>query len=384
MQFEWYVPTQLFFGAGRFKEAAGLSLQLGRHALLLTSRAAMERLGHTQTLSAALEARGVAVTVFKDIEATPTTHDVDRGADLARRCGADHVIGLGGGSALDCAKAIAGAAAGSRPSADYLYGRASVDSALPLLAIPTTAGTGSEMNRSAILTDPVRRFKDGIRGDRLFPRFAIVDPLLTYDLPREVTAQTGFDALAHAVESYVSPRAQPAADGLALRAIEAVREHLPSVLQDAHDAAGRSALALAATTMGFNLSCVGTCLPHRIDKAICALHPTITHGLCIALLYRAWAAHCWHGNVARFAEITKILDPSTSDLPETNRAAMFSEVAANFIQKVGLGRSARDLGVTRADVPAVLERVTGDIRVNPVPVTRDDLSEILGVVLTSG
>jgi alcohol dehydrogenase len=382
MQFDWHVPTELFFGSGRFQEVAGLSARLGRRALLVTGRSAMECLGHTQRLSASLAAHGVAVTLFKDLEATPTTEEVDRGARLARQWRADHIIGFGGGSPLDCAKAIAVTAADDRPCADYLYGRASVERGLPLIAIPTTAGTGSEVNRSAILTDPVRRFKDGIRSNHLFPRFTVVDPLLTHHVPREVTAQTGFDAMAHAIESYVSPRAHPVADALALQAMEAVRDHLPGVLDHPTDTKGREALALSATTMGFNLSCVGTCLPHRIDKAICALHPSIAHGQCIALLYPAWVRHSWRGNISRFAMLAKTLDPGTSDLSKSERAAVFHEVVAHFIQQVGLGRQACDVGFTKADLPLVLERITGDITSNPVPATMEDLSQILEDVLT--
>jgi alcohol dehydrogenase class IV len=381
MRFDWHVPTELHFGDGRFDEAGALAARLGRHALLVTGRSAMERLGYTQKLTGGLAAHGVAVTLFKDLDATPTTDDVDRGADLARRRGADHVIALGGGSPLDAAKAIAAVTAGERPCVDYLYGRAAVTRALPLLAIPTTAGTGSEVNRSAIVTDAARRFKDGIRSDRLFPRIAVVDPLLTHELPPAVTAQTGFDTLAHAVESYVSPRAHPPADALALRAVEAVRRYLPAVLADPHDAAGRRELALAATMMGFNLSCVGTCLPHRIDKALCALHPAIAHGQCIALLYPAWAAHAWRGSVERFARLAEMLDPGTRHLPRSEQAAAFPGVVRGFIREIGLGRSARDFGARAADAPLVLERITGDISVNPVPVTKEDLSAILATVL---
>jgi alcohol dehydrogenase class IV len=384
MNFDWCVPTELFFGAGRFEEAGGLAARLGRHALLVTSKHAMDRLGYTKRLCVALASHAVAVTLFKDIATTPTTDDVDRGARLARRSGVDHVIGLGGGSPVDCAKAIAAVAADDRPCVDYLYGRAAVTRTLPVLAIPTTAGTGSEMNRSAIVTDPVHRIKDGIRSHCLFPRFALVDPLLTHDLPAEVTAQTGFDAMAHAIESYVSPRSQPVADVLALRAIESVRHHLPKVLATPGDATGRSELALAATTMGFNLSCVGTCLPHRLDKALCALHPAIAHGQCIALLYSAWASHGWRGNSDRFARIAAILDSRTHNLSIEDRAAAFPEVIHAFIHQVGLGRPAGDFDITRTDIPSVLERIPSDISVNPVPVTRDDLSAILEKVIVGG
>ena len=159
---------------------------------------------------------------------------------------------------------------------DYLHGQVcSPQGTLPVLAIPTTSGTGSELNRSAIVTDSDERSRVGIRDDCLFPRVAIVDPLLTCTLDAYQTACTGFDCLSHAIESYVSPKARPDTDQLALRAIQLVTQYLPAALADPLDILAREQLALASTTMGINLSCVGTCYPHRVDKALCALHPEI-------------------------------------------------------------------------------------------------------------
>ena len=193
-------------------QAPELSATLGKHALLVTSRKAMHDLGYVDELVAGLRQHGVAFTCYRDCSVGPTTDEVDAGAKLAKEVGADMVIALGGGSALDGGKAIAAVACSDSSAVDLLYGRASVQDALPIVALPTTAGTGSEMNKSAIITDPARKFKDGIRSPRLYPRFAVVDPHLTLSVPYQVTAHTGFDILAHAVESFVSPRAQPIAD----------------------------------------------------------------------------------------------------------------------------------------------------------------------------
>ena len=241
MQFDAFVPTRLVFGAGRLAEAGTLARSLGRRALIVTSRSAMARLGYTGRLQESLTAAGLQSSVFQDLGPAPTTDNVDRAADLAREFHADLIIGMGGGSALDCAKAVAGVAPGRMTSADYLHGRAPIGpETLPLLAIPTTSGTGSEMNRSAILVDPGQCQKDGIRSDFLFPRVALVDPRLTYDMPTAVTAQTGFDTLTHAVESYVSAKSQPLADVLALDAMATVITELPLVLTQPGHEIGRA------------------------------------------------------------------------------------------------------------------------------------------------
>ena len=269
-EFEFHLPTALHFGVGVLSKVPELSATLGKHALLVTSRKAMHDLGYVDELVAGLRQHGVAFTCYRDCSVGPTTDEVDAGAKLAQEVGADMVIALGGGSVLDGGKAIAAVACSDSCTVSFLDGHARVQEALPVVAVPTTAGTGSEMNKAAIITNPDRKFKDGIRSPRLYPRFAVVDPRLTLSVPDQVTAHTGFDVLAHAVESYVSPRAHPIADSLALAAIRTVCQWLPEVLTDPPNLEGRTHLAYASTTMGINLSCVGTCLPHRIDKALCA------------------------------------------------------------------------------------------------------------------
>jgi alcohol dehydrogenase class IV len=371
MRFEAFVPTRLVFGPGRLEEAGQLAQSLGSHALVVTSRSAMDRLGFTGRLLDRLKGAGVAATVFCDLGATPSTDDVDRGAEVARACHANLVIGLGGGSALDCAKAVAGVAPQAAPCADYLHGRATVTAAaLPILAIPTTAGTGSEMNRSAILNDVSLCHKDALRSDYLFPRFALVDPTLTHSLPADVTVQTGFDAFAHALESYVSPRSHFLADALAADSMRAVIEALPLALNEPNHAQARERLALASTSMGYNLSTVGTCLPHRLDKPLCARFPHITHGQAIAFFYPGWAASSWPGHVERFARVAALLEPHSGQLSLETAAAACAECLTNFLQRIGLNRRLSSFGVnlTEGDCAALAERVRGDLQVNPVPV----------------
>jgi alcohol dehydrogenase len=337
----------------------------------------MARLGYTDRVLASLAAAGMEASVFSEMPGTPTTHDVDRAAETARDFDADLVIGLGGGSALDCAKAVAGVAPRRIPCAEYLHGRELVSpQALPIVAIPTTAGTGSEMNRSAILTDPAIPHKDAVRSDHLFPRVALVDPELTLESPADVTAQTGFDALAHAVESYVSPRSQPLGDALALEAVAGVVAALPRALAQPHDLLARERLALAATSMGYNLSCVGTCLPHRLDKPLCAMFPRLSHGQAIAFLYRAWVDYSWRGCPARFARLAAVLDPAVGDWPIDEAASACGDLLTKFIQQIGLGRTLASQGMhlPPSTISQLAERVSGDLRVNPVPIERGQLN----------
>lgn len=385
MLFDAYLPTNLKFGAGRFEEAGTLSHSLGNCALVVTSRSAMERFGYTSRLLGSLKSAGVRATVFRDLSSTPTTDDVDFAAEMARANGANLVIGLGGGSALDCAKAVAAVAPHRFPCADYLHGRVfPACDTLPILAIPTTSGTGSEMNRSAIVTDSAVCHKDAIRSDYMFPRIALVDPTLTYFLPTVITAQTGFDALAHAVESYVSPRAQKLADMLARDAMPVLLHSLPLALKEPNHAIAREQLALASTSMGFNLSCVGTCLPHRLDKPLCALFPQIAHGRAIALFYPMWIAASWRGNPRRFAEIARLIEPALADVPLEHAAAACASSMEAFLDRIGLKGNLASLGVNLDEevIAGLAGRVRGDLQVNPVGVDSEQVLDFFRALQT--
>lgn len=372
------VPTCLRFGWGMVREAAALCRGLGRRALLVTGRRAMQRCGKVQQLTADLKAAGIATIQFADLHAGPTSDDIDRGADVCRSFRADFVLAFGGGTAIDGAKAIAAVAPGGRPTSDYLDGRAVPgNETLPIVAIPTTSGTGSELNRSAIITDPRRRCRDGIRSNWLFPRLAIVDPELMSSLGPQETACTAFDAMSHAIESYVSPRSRPATDRLALRAIQSVSEYLPLALADPQNEVARQKLALASTTMGINLCCVGTCFPHRVDKAICGLHPEMAHGQSVAIFYPHWISFSYCGNVPRFALIAELLEAGTAGVSAEARASRLPRIMQSFLHRIGLDRSLADYGVTAAEIPDIVARINGDLAANPIPVSRTQLTELV-------
>ncbi len=382
VRFRQEIPTQLHFGRGTFTSAAEICQGLGRRALLVTGRSAMQRLGYVQELGADLNGVGIALERFAGVRTSPATDDVDRGAELCRNFQTDFVIALGGGSVIDCAKAIAAVSPGRRPAADYLYRRAFPgEDTLPVVAIPTTSGTGSELNRSAIITDPKIPLKDGIRSDHLFPRLAIVDATLTGNLDRVQTAQTGFDCFSHAVESYVSPKARPDTDRLALEAIRLVCQYLPVALSDPGDLDVREKLALASTTMGINLTCVGTCFPHRADKALCALHPEISHGQSVAFFYCPWISFSYRGNMSRFADIARIMAPDTASMSTESCAAGLSAIVGEFLDRLGLSQSLADFGITDEEVPDLARRVAGDLTANPVPIRPEDLPQLFSQIL---
>ena len=206
----------------------------------------------------------------------------------------------------------------------------------------------------------------------MFPRHALVDPLLTWSVPKLVTAQTGFDTLAHAIESYVSPKSTPLTDDLAVRAMRIVRDYLPQVLDQPQHEEGRQWLAYASTTMGINLACVGTCFPHRADKSLCAMRPDIAHGQSVALFYPYWLRTSCPGATERFAEITTIMEQGSIDRTTEQAAHHCSRIVTDFIRSLGLDLRLSSY-LTESDLPKLVAGVAGDLSVNPIPIRQEDL-----------
>ncbi|MBM4081703.1 MAG: iron-containing alcohol dehydrogenase, partial [Planctomycetes bacterium] len=210
--------AKIIAGAGSFEGVGKATKELGRSALLVTGKRAMRAAGFTDRAVALLKAAGVGVTVFEDVEPEPTLECCDRGRAVCRASGCDVVIGLGGGSAIDAAKTIAGLATEAEPTEVFHGGRDVTQPGLPCLAIPTTSGTGAEVTKNSVLTDPRKVVKKSIRTESFMPKTVILDPALTLTVPPTVTAHTGLDAFTQAVEAYTSIHATPITDALALQA----------------------------------------------------------------------------------------------------------------------------------------------------------------------
>jgi glycerol dehydrogenase-like iron-containing ADH family enzyme len=243
---QFHLRTKVRFGVGTFAEAGAEAAALGKTALVVTGRSAMRRAGLTDRLVASLSAAGVRAVLYEEATPNPTTGEVDKGADLARREGVDVVVGLGGGSAMDVAKAIAMAVAYDRPCYE-ICGVALDRPGLPVVAITTTSGTGAEVTGVAVVTEPSRRHKTAVRSLVVAPTVAIVDPELTVTMPPAVTASTGMDALAHAVESYFSKNANPFTEPYAEEATDLVLTHLQAACGKGGDLEARTGMATAST-----------------------------------------------------------------------------------------------------------------------------------------
>lgn len=319
MAYLFRIPDYSFLGEGALADAASTLGSLGKKALIVTGQS-MIRQGHVATLEALLDAQGVAHARFSGITGEPTDTMIAAGCSAYQENGCDFVIGFGGGSALDAAKAIAVVAKSGESIVAY-KGKAIQKAAVPVVAIPSTAGTGSEATKFTVITDTASDEKLLIGGDALMPTLAIVDPAFTMDMPRSVTVATGLDALTHAIEAYTSRKAFSESDLFCLSAVTRIFANLPRVLKDGKDAHARSEMAIAAYEAGIGIANSSVTIVHGMSRPIGALFH-VAHGLSNAMLLTACLREVADGAEARFAALgraTGVATTADSDAQATDK-----------------------------------------------------------------
>mgnify|MGYP003584464738 FL=1 len=380
MNFEFTAPQRVIFGPGAIRQVGALAAGFGRRALAVTGRD-VER---AAPVLEQLRAQGVAATVFA-VAGEPTVAGVGQGAAQAVRIAAELVVACGGGSPLDAAKAIAALATNGGQPLDYMEvvgrGQPLAKPSLPLIAIPTTAGTGSEVTRNAVLTSPEHGVKASMRSFSMVPRIAVFDPELTYGLPPAVTASTGLDALTQLVEPYVCNRTNPLVDALCREGLGRVARSLRRAWSHGRDAAAREDMALASLFGGFALANAGLGAVHGFSGVIGGMFRAPHGAVCAALLPHVMAVNRRALQerapdsplAARYEEVARLL---------TGNPAASAEEGVAWV-----ARLARDLevpslaacGVKAEHVPLIVERaaVASGTKANPIELTRAELAEIL-------
>jgi alcohol dehydrogenase class IV len=356
VRFEYELDTRVIFGSGTLEDLGRIARSYGDDALIVCGRQAMRATGILYIARLSLQAVGINVSVFDEVTSDPHSSDIEPGVKLARENRAAVVVGLGGGSAIDAAKAIAVAV--DEPSVGPLVGRTleAGHKALPVIAVPTTAGSGSEVSRGAILFDDVRKLKAGIRGVPLAPKVALIDPTLTATQPPSVALTTAFDALTHAVESYVARKANPVTDSLSLRSLAILAENIPRLASGTATTKTREKLSVAALFGGMTVASASTCLPHRIQQAMGSVRPgACAHGQGLALVYPAWlnAAKSWSD--ARFRTVAQCL--ASPDIEVALKA---------LIETAGLACSPETFGFSVEMSGAVCARTVGNVSNDPI------------------
>lgn len=329
------LPRILRIGGGASRQLPDVLATLGLSRPLIVTDAFLVGQGRVETLQGSLKAAGIASRVFDGTVPDPTVASIEAGLAFLREGDHDCVVGFGGGSPLDSAKAIAMLARHGGAMADYKAPHVQDEPGLPVIAIPTTAGTGSEATRVTVITDERTDEKMMCPGLAYLPVAALVDYELTFTKPRRLTADTGIDSLTHAIEAYVSKRASPFTDGMALLAMRAIAPNLRRACDDPDDREAREALMLGATQAGIAFTNASVALVHGMSRPIGA-HFHVPHGLSNAMLLPTVTAWSAPAALGRYAECARAM--GVADAREGDQGAV-----ARLLEE--LGALNRDLGV---------------------------------------
>lgn len=380
MRFEFATATRIVFGAGTVREVGPAAKELGKQALLVTNCPREQ----TAILASHLEAAAVSFVPF-EVAGEPTLDLVRRGVTAARQTACDLVIGFGGGSAIDAAKAVAALLTNGGDPLDYLevigQGRTPALPSAPLVAVPATAGTGAEVTRNAVLASPEHKVKASLRSPLMLPRLALVDPELTLDLPPAITASTGLDALTQLIEPYVSSRANPMTDAFCQDGMRRAAGALLRAYLNGHDREARSDMALASLFGGLSLANAGLGAVHGFAAPIGGMFDAPHGAVCAALLphvmdvnLRALRERAPGSEpLRRYETVARILTGKPDAAAEDG-----SEWVSRLSEKLGIP-PLRSYGIAQRDVPVLVEKASkaSSMKGNPLALTPDELTEIL-------
>jgi alcohol dehydrogenase len=369
-------PTH--FGVGAVTKVGELAkLEGARKALIITD----SFLAQSEILlkvEASLQASGILVQVFDGVTPNPTTSCVDAGSDVARDSGCDILIALGGGSSMDTAKGVSLGARNPQRGIGLDYTTEFQEPGLPIIAIPTTAGTGSEVNAFGVITDEVSHTRFYVGHSSALAKAAVLDPELTLGLPPKPTAATGMDVLIHAIESYISIRSNPYSDGIALKTIETVNQFLEMAVSDGSNLEARSQMLLASHVVGVGFSHTGLGLVHGIGHSLGG-HFNIPHGVALCLVLEETLKFNLPYRTSRMAQISFALGVGNTGSTDSANAAAGIKRVSELVENVGLKGRLSDFGITAADLPLIANTAAIDAVTlnNPVTPTLQQIQEIL-------
>lgn len=364
------LPT-LVFNRGASQQLSNHIQALGKSAALIVTDKNLADSGVLAPVLDALRAANLRVEVFDGVEPNPTDQNVEAGAARLRELGDACVVPIGGGSSMDCGKSVALLAANGA-TVEELQAGSPKDAQAPVIAVPTTAGTGSETNSACVITNTRLGRKTYVMHPSITPAFAVLDPELTVGLPAYPTATCGYDVLTHAVEAFVSARASAYSDAIALEAIGKVADNLRNVVQDGQDVEARSQMLLgsAMAAMAFNVSGLGAV--HGTGHAISA-RLNAAHGQTLATMLPHIMEYNMPQREEKYAQVARILAPSG---PATGTGAI--DAALQLRSDIGIDHSIKDLGGEDDLLPVLVEDATADPvnLTNPVPVNPEALEQL--------
>jgi len=376
--FGFELPTRIDYGPGVIRTLPQVLTQFNLQRVLLVTDPGVQATGLVDPVSAQLDQAEITHACFNEVAANPKDYNVEAGATVAREFGADGLVAIGGGSPIDCAKAMAICATHHGAPRDFERGRNVTEAVLPLVAVPTTAGTGSEVTFSSVITDSVENYKFSIRHTQIGPVVALVDPELTISMPAALTAATGMDALTHAIEAYTATLAEPLADAAALYAIELISRYLRPAVDNGQDLEARAGMLMGSLLAGIAFSHADVAAVHCIAEALGGRYDT-PHGVCNAVVLPAMMRYNLDWCRARYARVGMAMGLLPAD--EARGAANAVAAVEQLARDVGLpGFSS--FGVDPADFEILAENSVknGSNPSNPRPMAAKDYLAVLAAL----
>ncbi len=368
---EYLFPTKVVSGWGCLSETGSHAKILGRKALVITGKTMASQQGFLPKLLQSLNEAGIVPVLFSEVEPEPSLETVDQAVELGKKEKCDFVIGLGGGSALDTAKSVAGLMKLTGSVREFLYNQEIKAKGVPFVAIPTTAGSGSEATKNSVLSDKQKGIKISLRSPYLMADLVILDPSLTVSMPPELTALSGMDCLTHACEALVCNTATPLTESLALTSLKMTGENLLEAFQHGENEQARDAMLLASFVAGMSFSNSGLGTVHGLAHPVGARYH-ISHGLVCALLLPAVMEFNLAVAEAQYAKMAYRMR-----VGEIGADAI--KAVKKLLQDLKMPRGLACLGVKKEDIPQLLAdtQYSGSLKYNPRQASKEELSSIL-------
>lgn len=379
--FLFKMPTRIRMGIGLSANiGAILKDEYGYQKVFVATDKGIVKAGIIRQIEEGLQAGNMDYVVYDELIPDPTIEVVDAAAAILHESGADVVLAVGGGSPIDTAKAMCMLQTNKGSVRDYLFGGSKTvqNESLPLLCIPTTAGTGSEMTAASVITNNQEKTKVSVTHENLIPKMAIIDPALQTGMPAFITATTGMDALTHAIESYVSLNANPVSDAMGLAAIRMIGEHLRTAVSDGSNLSARSHMAVASTIAGVAFMNGGLGVVHGIAQTIGAV-AHVAHGTANSLLLPYCMKRNVIGNLEKFRSIAIALGENVDGLSLREAAERAVTAVFKLAQDLKVPMKLKQVGVTRDMFPQIIEGTMAYrlLSVNPCKLTPADIGAIL-------
>ena len=377
------VPTDIHFGCGVLRDLPERLKSTGASKPLVVTDPGVRDAGILDRVTDTLKAAQCDFEVFDGVKADSGSTLIDDTVAGLKRGSCDSVVGVGGGSSLDTAKAVAALATNPGSAMAYVGLHKVRTRPLPMIAIPTTAGTGSEVTLWSVFTDDARAVKVAIGGTMIYPAVALCDPELTLGLPPMLTAATGMDALAHAIECYTNNACQPISGSLALQAIELIGRHLRSAVLNGRNLQSRYAIMLASTMAGIAMNPTRLGIAHALAMPLGSWDLRVPHGIVLAVTLPAVMEFNHIAEPDRFVDVARALGEDVSRISRLEAAARAVTAVRNLAKDTGIPAGLSDFGLREEHIPRVVEEAmrSGNVSVNPRRACAEDLSRILRQVM---